>query len=68
MDLFNKQKSNLIKAIFPFIIILHHCWFLPGMEFVGKIGVTVVSYYFFMSGYGLFVSYTTRGGVFSKLC
>lgn len=42
MDLFNKQKSNLIKAIFPFIIILHHCWFLPGMEFVGKIGVTVV--------------------------
>lgn len=62
MDLFNKQKSDLIKAIFPFIIILHHCWFLPGMEFVGKIGVTVVSYYFFMSGYGLFVSYTTRGG------
>lgn len=54
---FSKDKTNLLKSILPILIILHHCYFLEGMKFMGLWGVTLVALFFLISGYGLMSSY-----------
>ena len=59
---YDKQKSNLLKAIFPFLIIIHHLekYHLPGIEIFGWIGIWVMYLFFAMSGYGLVISYIKK--------
>lgn len=56
---YDKQKVNLLKALFPFLIIVHHLekYELPGIGIFSWIGVWVMYLFFAMSGYGLVVSY-----------
>jgi len=56
------EKSNFLKAFFPYVIILHHVSHLTGgisdFQWAGPYGVGV---FFFISGYGL--EYKRRHGV-----
>lgn len=55
-DVLIKQKADLLKALFPFVIILGHVSFkypdsmIRDMRFAGPY---VVGIFFFLSGYGL---------------
>lgn len=51
---FSIEKTELLKAILPFFIVLGHCslTYAVFMDF-SKTGAFVVSLFFFMSGYGL---------------
>ena len=56
---YDKTKVNLLKAILPLIIIVHHIynlWFKE-LEFIGAQGDIVMYIFFAMSGYGLTISY-----------
>lgn len=59
---YDKQKSNLLKAIFPFLIIIHHLekYHLPGIGIFNWIGIWVMYLFFAMSGYGLVISYIKK--------
>ena len=59
---YDKQKSNLLKAIFPFCIIVHHLakYNLPGIGIFNWIGIWVMYLFFAMSGYGLVISYIKK--------
>lgn len=59
---YDKQKSSLLKAIFPFLIIIHHLekYHLPGIGIFSWIGIWVMYLFFAMSGYGLVISYIKK--------
>ena len=59
---YDKQKADLLKAIFPFCIIIHHLakYKLPGISIFDWIGVWVMYLFFAMSGYGLVISYIKK--------
>ena len=61
---YDRQKANLLKAIFPFLIIIHHLekYNLLGIEAFSWIGIRVMYLFFAMSGYGLVISYIKRPG------
>lgn len=66
---YTKEKSIAAKAFLPFIIIFHHSTMLPYMHYFVYLGVTVVSWFFLISGYGLIYSCTHReGGIFAASC
>ena len=58
---FDKSKTTLMKAVLPFIIIIHHlsnhfldtAWIHPFYY----AGISVVILFFFISGYGIIASY-----------
>lgn len=65
---FNQQKSALLKAVLPFLIILHHCA-CKGVPHLGPMllaGVTVCTWFFAISGFGLMTSYTVKGQTYLK--
>lgn len=56
--LFSIEKTNALKAVLPFIIILGHCSLIfGGCGDFTKTGALVVAIFFFISGYGLQVKY-----------
>ena len=59
---YDKQKADLLKAIFPFCIIIHHLahYNLPGISIFEWIGIWVMYLFFAMSGYGLVISYIKK--------
>ena len=59
---YDKQKANLLKAIFPFCIIVHHLakYNLSGIGIFNWIGIWVMYLFFAMSGYGLVISYIKK--------
>ena len=59
---YDRQKADLLKAIFPFCIIIHHLakYKLPGISIFFLIGIWVMYLFFAMSGYGLVISYLKR--------
>ena len=59
---YDRQKADLLKAIFPFCIIIHHLakYKLPGISIFDWIGIWVMYLFFAMSGYGLVISYLKR--------
>lgn len=59
---YDKPKANLLKAIFPFCIIVHHLakYNLPGIGIFNWIGIWVMYLFFAMSGYGLVISYIKK--------
>jgi peptidoglycan/LPS O-acetylase OafA/YrhL len=59
---YDKPKADLLKAIFPFCIIIHHLakYRLPGISIFDWIGVWVMYLFFAMSGYGLVISYIKK--------
>jgi len=61
---YDRQKADLLKAIFPFCIIIHHLahYNLPGISIFEWIGIWVMYLFFAMSGYGLVISYTKKQG------
>lgn len=66
--LFNQQKSALLKAVLPFLIILHHCA-CKGVPHLGPMllaGVTLCTWFFAISGFGLMTSYTVKGQAYLK--
>ena len=68
---YDKNKVQIAKAVIPFLIILHHCYFLKGLEFFHNLGIILVSFFFLKSGYGLMTSFMSKGkgylkGFFSK--
>ena len=68
---YDKNKVQIAKAVIPFLIILHHCYFLKGLGFFHNLGIILVSFFFLMSGYGLMTSFMSKGkgylkGFFSK--
>lgn len=60
---YDKNKVHIAKAIIPFLIILHHCFQLPGLGCFKSLGIILVSFFFVMSGYGLMTSYMKRGAI-----
>ena len=63
---FEKEKSAWLKAILPFLIIIHHCACM-GVPHLGPMklaGVTVCTWFFLISGYGLMASYMLKGKVY----
>lgn len=58
---YDKNKVQIAKAVIPFLIILHHCYFLKGLGFFNNLGIILVSFFFLMSGYGLMTSYMSKG-------
>ncbi|OWV16427.1 hypothetical protein B7990_11855 [Fibrobacter sp. UWB4] len=59
---YDKQKTNILKAAFPFLIIIHHLekYHLPGIGIFSWIGIWVMYLFFAMSGYGLVISYIKK--------
>lgn len=47
---FGKDKTNLLKIVLPFLVIIQHCHVYDDFELAGTMAVTV---YFFISGYGM---------------
>lgn len=65
---FDRQKSLLLKAVLPFLIIVHHCA-CRGVPHLGPMllaGVTVCTWFFAVSGFGLMTSYTIKGQAYLK--
>lgn len=61
---FSKDKSAFLKAFLPFLIIVHHCACM-GVPHLGPMlmaGVTVCTWFFLISGYGLMASLMQKGG------
>ncbi len=59
---YDRQKANLLKAVFPFLIIIHHLeqYNLLGISIFSWIGIWVMYLFFAMSGYGLVISYIKK--------
>ncbi len=63
---FEKDKSVWLKAILPFLIVVHHCACM-GVPYLGPMklaGVTVCTWFFLVSGYGLMASYMAKGDAY----
>lgn len=59
---YDKVKANFLKAVLPFIIIIHHLSTM-GLEGIGafiSLGAPVMYLFFAMSGYGLVISYERK--------
>lgn len=56
---YDKSKVNLLKAIFPVIIIVHHISNLgyTGLEYMQGINAVIMPIFFAMSGFGLVICY-----------
>lgn len=55
---FTIERTSILKALLPFIIILGHCsLILGGCQDFTKTGALVVAIFFFISGYGLQVKH-----------
>lgn len=53
----------MLKCILPFLIIIHHCA-CRGFDFLGPFkfaGVTIVTFFYIVSGYGLMHNYLEKG-------
>lgn len=51
---FSIERTNALKAVLPFIIILGHCSLIfGGCSDFAKTGALIVAIFFFISGYGL---------------
>ena len=64
-----KSKVTLVKAILPFLIVLHHCALytpIAGIGIFKKVGIIVVSFFFLISGYGLMTCYINKGNAYLK--
>lgn len=62
-DVLNKEKTSVLKGVMAVIIVLHHIS-LQGIEILGQFfswGAPIVSVFFFISGYGLGVSFFVKG-------
>lgn len=61
---YDKQKANLLKSVFSFLIIIHHLekYHLSGIGIFNWIGIWVMYLFFAMSGYGLVISYIKKPG------
>lgn len=60
---FNKEKSVVLKAFLPFLIVVHHCACM-GVPHLGPMmmaGVTICTWFFLISGYGLMASFMAKG-------
>ena len=64
---YEKRKVSLVKALLPFLIILHQCYWLKGLAIFLNFGIILVSFFFLMSGYGLMASYENGGGNIFKI-
>lgn len=64
---YDKRKVSLVRALLPFLIILHHCYWLNGLAIFLNFGIILVSFFFLMSGYGLMTSYENGGGTIFKI-
>ncbi len=62
---YEKRKVSLVKALLPFLIILHHCYWLKGLAIFLNFGIILVSFFFLMFGYGLMASYIVLFGIYS---
>lgn len=63
---FSRDKSAFLKAFLPFLIIIHHCACI-GVPYLGPMklaGVTVCTWFFLVSGYGLMVSFEQKGDAY----
>jgi len=49
-ETFTLDKTKLLKAILPFLILIHHLWIFDDFK---QVGIYVVAMFFFISGYGL---------------
>ena len=47
---FSKDKTLILKAFLPFLILIHHLWMFDDFN---QVGIYVVAMFFFISGYGL---------------
>lgn len=56
---YDKPKVNVLKAILPIIIIIHHIANegFEGVRYIGMLGNIAMYIFFAMSGYGLTISY-----------
>lgn len=62
----NKGKTSVLKGVMAIIIVLHHMS-LQGIESLAQFfswGAPVVSVFFFISGYGLSVSFLSKGNIY----
>ena len=65
---FEKEKSVWLKAILPFLIIVHHCACM-GVPYLGLMklaGVTICTWFFLISGYGMMASFLLKGTDYLK--
>ena len=63
---FGRDKSAFLKAFLPFLIIIHHCACI-GVPHLGPMklaGVTVCTWFFLVSGYGLMASFEQKGDAY----
>lgn len=63
------NTTKVLKALLPLIIILHHVSFrtdINGLVLFSNVGVTVVTIFFFLSGYGLFQSLNDKKDYLKK--
>lgn len=61
---FNKEKVVPLKAILALLIVLHHISLETSVKWLQPFnswGAPIVSIFFFISGYGLMVSYNNKG-------
>lgn len=62
---FDKTKTTYLKALLPFLIIIHHvAWRFETWNLISCFkswGIPIVSTFFFVSGYGLAKSYHNKG-------
>lgn len=62
---FNKDKSTVLKAVFPLLIVAHHLSFsVDSMLVFRSWGSPIVSLFFFCSGYGLMKSFKVKGDIY----
>lgn len=62
----NKDKTSVLKAVMAIIIVLHHLS-LQGIESLAQFfswGAPIVSVFFFISGYGLSLSFFSKGNTY----
>ena len=73
-EYFSKKQTDCLKAVFAFFVILSHIWAKIALDFninnffihnLGRVfsimGYISVSIFLFLSGYGLFYQYKTKG-------
>lgn len=63
---FDKDKTSVLKGVMAIIIVLHHMA-LQGIECLSQFyswGAPIVSVFFFISGYGLSISFSSKGSAY----
>lgn len=62
----NKSKTSVLKGVMAIIIVLHHMS-LQGIESLAQFfswGAPIVSVFFFISGFGLSLSFSRKGNIY----